>query len=37
MKITNLQILEYGTQLSTLQDLNIKMPVRIGFYLQKNI
>ena len=37
MKLTNNQIYSYAEQLSALNVSNIKMPVRIGFFLQKNI
>lgn len=37
MKLTNQQIYEYGQSLAVFNDCNIKMPVRINFYLQKNI
>ena len=35
--MTNFQIYDYGQKLSIFNDSNIKMPVRINFYLQKNI
>jgi hypothetical protein len=37
MKLNNQQIYEYAQQLSIFNECNIKMPVRINFYLQKNI
>ena len=37
MKLNNQQIYEYAQQLSVFNSCNIKMPVRINFYLQKNI
>lgn len=37
MKLTNQQIYEYSNKLSIFNNCNIKMPVRINFYLQKNI
>ena len=37
MKLTNQQIYTYVEQLSTLDIHDIKMPVRINFFLQKNI
>lgn len=37
MKLTNNQIYSYAEQLSALNINNIKLPVRIGFFLQKNI
>lgn len=37
MKATNQKIYEYSTKLSIFNNCNIKMPVRINFYLQKNI
>lgn len=37
MKLTNNQIYEYGQFLAIFSNNNIKMPVRISFYLQKNI
>ena len=37
MKFSNDQIYEYGQNLSIFNNCNIKMPVRINFYLQKNI
>lgn len=33
----NKDIYEYGQKLSIFNNCNIKMPVRINFYLQKNI
>ena len=33
----NLQIYEYNKNLSIFKDFNIKLPVKISFYLQKNI
>lgn len=33
----NKQIYEYAQKLSIFSNFNLKMPVRIGFYLQKNI
>ena len=35
--MTNKLIYEYGQKMAMLSDCNAKMPVRIGFYLQKNI
>lgn len=35
--MTNQQIYEYTQKLSVFNNCNIKMPVRINFYLQKNI
>lgn len=35
--MTNQQIYESARQLSAFNECNIKMPVRINFYLQKNI
>ena len=37
MKLNNQQIYEYGQKLSIFNNFNAKMPVRINFYLQKNI
>ena len=37
MKLVNNRIYEYSRQLIAFNDCNIKMPVRINFYLQKNI
>lgn len=37
MKLINHQIYEYGQKLAILNNCNIKMPIRINFYLQKNI
>lgn len=37
MKLTNNQIYEYGQKLVIFSNNNSKMPVRINFYLQKNI
>lgn len=37
MKINNQQIYEYAQKLSAFNNCNIRMPVRISFYLQKNI
>ena len=37
MKLNNNQIFEYANKLSVFKDFNAKMPVRINFYLQKNI
>lgn len=37
MKFTNQKIYEYGQKLSIFSNCNIKLPVRINFYLQKNI
>lgn len=37
MKLNNQQIYEYSQKLSIFNNCNIKMPVRINFYLQKNI
>ena len=37
MKLTNSQIYEYGQKLAIFSNNNSKMPVRINFYLQKNI
>lgn len=37
MKLTNNQIYEYGQKLAIFSNNNSKMPVRINFYLQKNI
>ena len=35
--MTNQQIYEYAPKLFVFNNCNIKMPVRINFYLQKNI
>lgn len=35
--MTNYQIYEYAQRLSAFNHCDIKMPVRINFYLQKNI
>ena len=37
MKFKNRQIYEHATNLSVFNNCNLKMPVRINFYLQKNI
>ena len=37
MNLTNKTIYEYGKNLSIFNNCNLKMPVRINFYLQKNI
>ena len=37
MRLTNNQIYEYGQKLAIFANNNLKMPVRINFYLQKNI
>lgn len=37
MKLTNQAIYEYAKKLSIFKNCNIKMPVRINFFLQKNI
>lgn len=37
MKLNNQQIYEYGQKLTIFSNNNSKMPVRINFYLQKNI
>ena len=37
MKLNNNQIYKYGNNLSIFINCNIKMPVRINFFLQKNI
>ena len=37
MKLNNQQIYEYGQKLAIFSNNNSKMPVRINFYLQKNI
>jgi hypothetical protein len=37
MKFSNNQIYEYGQKLTIFSNNNSKMPVRINFYLQKNI
>jgi len=37
MNLTNQKIYEYGQKLSIFSNCNIKLPVRINFYLQKNI
>jgi hypothetical protein len=37
MKIKNKQIYEYTQKLGIFSNCNITMPVRISFYLQKNI
>ena len=37
MLLNNNRIYEYGQKLSVFNSCNIKMPVRINFYLQKNI
>lgn len=37
MIINNSLIYEYGQKLTVFYNCNIKMPVRINFYLQKNI
>ena len=37
MKLNNQQIYEYGQKLSIFTNNNSTMPVRINFYLQKNI
>jgi hypothetical protein len=35
--MTNKQIYEYAQKLSIFSNCNLKLPVRISFYLQKNI
>ena len=35
--MTNKQIYEYGKKLAIFSECNSKLPVRISFYLQKNI
>ena len=35
--MTNKQIYEYSQKLTIFTDCNLKLPVRISFYLQKNI
>lgn len=37
MKIKNQKIYEHASNLSVFSNCNLKMPVRINFYLQKNI
>lgn len=37
MKILNNKIFEYSNKLQIFKECNIKMPIRINFYLQKNI
>lgn len=37
MKITNQLIYEYANKLSVYSNFNMKLPVRISFFLQKNI
>ena len=37
MKLTNQQIYEYANLLLSFKDCDIKIPVRINFYMQKNI
>ena len=37
MKLNNKQIYEYAQNLSIFDECNIKIPVRVNFYLQKNI
>lgn len=37
MKLTNNKIYQYGNELSIFANCDIKMPVRINFFLQKNI
>ena len=37
MKLTNNQIYSYASKLSNLDMSSIRMPVRINFFLQKNI
>lgn len=37
MKLTNQKIYEHASNLTVFNNCNIKMPVRINFYLQKNI
>ena len=37
MKLTNNQIYECAQKLGAFSNCNLKMPVRINFYLQKNI
>ena len=37
MKFTNQKIYEHASKLVVFNSCNIKMPVRINFYLQKNI
>jgi hypothetical protein len=37
MKIKNNEIYEYYQKLKSFDECNIIMPVRINFYLQKNI
>lgn len=35
--MTNFQIYEYGSKLTVFNDCSVRIPVRINFYLQKNI
>lgn len=37
MKLTNNKILEYANSLATIKNSQIKLPVRVNFFLQKNI
>lgn len=37
MKLTNNKILEYANALVTIKNSQIKLPVRVNFFLQKNI
>lgn len=37
MKLTNQQIYEYANNLYIFNDFNIKLPVKISFFMQKNI
>ena len=37
MKLTNQQIIEYAQQLAVFENCEIKLPVKINFFLQKNI
>lgn len=37
MKLTNNKILEYANLLATIKNSQIKLPVRVNFFLQKNI
>lgn len=37
MKLTNYKIYEHAEGFKTFSDCNVKLPVRINFFLQKNI
>ena len=37
MKLTNQQIVEYAQQLNIFTNCEVKLPVKVNFFLQKNI